>query len=101
MLVSDRLATPHVLVLFFARVDPAAYQPAPIHVRQPAVRSRGEIGAYQFGRTEDLLERPGRHLVWVPADEDRALFGNRQPLFTVHRCRTASLPQLVYEVERR
>jgi 4-amino-4-deoxy-L-arabinose transferase-like glycosyltransferase len=100
VLVSDRLATPHVLVLFYARVDPAAYQRAPIHVRQPAVRSRGEIGEYRFGRTDDLLERPGRHLLWLPADEDRARLGNRQPLFTV------ALPDgrpahLVYEVERR
>jgi hypothetical protein len=99
-LVSDRLATPHVLVLFFARVDPAAYQAAPIQVRQPAVRSRGEIGQYQFGRISELLERPGRHLVWVPANEDRAPFGGREPLLTV------ALPDgrpahVVYEVDRR
>lgn len=100
VLVSDRLSTPHVLVLFFAQVDPSGYQGSPIHVRQPAVRSRGEIGQYQFGRIQDLLERPGRHLVWVSANDGRELFGSQQPVLTV------SLPggppaHLVYEVERR
>jgi 4-amino-4-deoxy-L-arabinose transferase-like glycosyltransferase len=97
VLVSDRLPTPHVLVLFYARIDPATYQRAPIHVRQPNVRSRGEIGQYQFGSIQDLLKRPGRHLVWVTAREGRSLFGDRQPLLTV------MLPdrepvQLVYEI---
>jgi len=100
VLVSDRLLTSHVLVLFFARVDPVTYQQAPIHVRQPAVRSRGELGQYRFGRTSELLERPGRHLVWVPPDEGRSLFGNQGPLLIV------TLPDgtpahAVYEVERR
>ena len=99
VLVSDRLPTPHVLVLFYAQVDPATYQRAPIRVRQPNVRSRGDIGPYQFGRIQDLLERPGRHLVWVSAAEARALFGDRAPLLMI------TLPdgrptQLVYEIGR-
>jgi 4-amino-4-deoxy-L-arabinose transferase-like glycosyltransferase len=99
VLVSDRLPTPHVLVLFYAQVDPVTYQRAPIRVRQPNVRSRGDIGPYQFGRIQDLLERPGRHLVWVSAAEARALFGDRAPLLTI------TLPdgrptQLVYEIGR-
>jgi hypothetical protein len=97
VLVSDRLSTPHILVLFYAAVDPALYQHDPIHVRQPNVRSRGEIEPYQFGHIQDLLGRPGRHLVWVSAGEGRSLFGEQMPLLTV------SLPdgrptQLVYEV---
>ena len=100
MLVSDRLPTPHILVLFYARTDPTSYQPAAIHVRQPNVRSRGEIGRYRFGRTSDLLDRPGRYLVWLPADEARSTFRDRQPVLTI------ALPdgnptQQVYEVERR
>jgi 4-amino-4-deoxy-L-arabinose transferase-like glycosyltransferase len=100
VVVSDRLATPHILLLFYTRFDPGAYQQSPIHVRQPAVRTRGEIGTYRFGRTSELLERPGRHLVWVSASEGRALSGERAPLLTV------TLPDgrpahLVYEVERR
>jgi len=100
VLVSDRLSTPHALVLFFAGVDPRTYQASPIHVRQPAVRSRGEIGQYRFGRIQDLLERPGRHLVWIPASDGPELFGSQPPVLTV------SLPEgppalLVYEVERR
>jgi hypothetical protein len=98
VLVSDRLPTPHILVLFFARVDPSTYQRSPIHVRQPSVRSRGEIGQYQFGRTEDLLKRPGRHLVWIPANEARAPFGNREPILTV-RLPDGKLTHLVYEVD--
>jgi 4-amino-4-deoxy-L-arabinose transferase-like glycosyltransferase len=84
VVVSDRLATPHVLLLFFAQVDPATYQSAPIHVRQPAVRSRGEVGQYRFGSAESLVRQPGRHLVWVPASEVRLVAGNRQPLLTVN-----------------
>jgi 4-amino-4-deoxy-L-arabinose transferase-like glycosyltransferase len=100
VLVSDRLPTPHISVLFFAQTDPTSYQQVPIHVRQPAVRSRGEIGPYRFGRIQDLLEQPGRHLVWIAASEGRSLFGERAPLLTV------ALPDgrpahLVYEVERR
>jgi len=100
VLVSDRLATPHVLVLFYAKVDPATYQRAPIHVRQPNVRSRGEIGLYRFGRTAELLGLPGRYLVWLPADEARSVFRDRPPLLTV------SLPdgqptRYVYETDRR
>lgn len=100
IVVSDRLPTPHILVLFHTRFDPATYQRAPIHVRQPNVRSRGEIGRYRFGRTSELLERTGRHLVWVPADEGAEVFGDRPPLLKV------ALPDghpahLVYEVERR
>ena len=100
VLVSDRLLTPHILVLFFTQTDPATYQLAPIHVRQPNVRSRGDFGAYQFGRIADLLDRPGRHLVWLPANEARSVFRDRQPLLTV------TLPdgtpsQMVYETERR
>lgn len=100
VLVSDRLATPHILVLFYAQTDPASYRAAPIHVRQPNVRSRGELGPYKFGRTADLLDRPGRYLVWLPADEARGQFRDRQPLLTV------TLPdgqpsQQVYETERR
>jgi hypothetical protein len=99
VLVSDRLATPHVLVLFYAMIDPAAYQRAPIHVRQPNVRSRGEIGPYRFGRIEDLLKRPGRHLVWVTANEGSDLFGVTPPVYGVKGSdgRTA---QLVYEIGR-
>jgi 4-amino-4-deoxy-L-arabinose transferase-like glycosyltransferase len=100
VVVSDRLPTPHILVLFHTRFDPATYQRAPIHVRQPAVRSRGEIGGFRFGRTSELLERPGRHLVWVPADEGPALFGGRPPLLTV-ALPDGSPAHLVYEVERR
>lgn len=100
VLVSDRLSTPHVLVLFYTRVDPAAYQQSPIHVRQPAVRSRGEIGQYRFGRMPELLEHPGRHLVWLPPDEGQSLFKSQTPLLLV------TLPDgtpghAVYEVERR
>ncbi|MCC7371938.1 MAG: glycosyltransferase family 39 protein [Chloroflexi bacterium] len=100
ILVSDRLPTPHVLVLFFAQVDPFTYQPTALHVRQPNVRSRGDLGAYHFGRTGELLERPGRFLVWLPADEARSLFRDRQPLFS------SPMPdghpwQQVYEIERR
>jgi 4-amino-4-deoxy-L-arabinose transferase-like glycosyltransferase len=100
VLVSDRLPTPHMLVVFFARVDPAGYQLSPIHVRQPNVRSRGEIGQYRFGRMAELVERPGRHLVWVTAAEGSALFRDQRPLLTV------TLPdgrptQLVYEAVRR
>ena len=84
----------------FAQIDPAQYQQSPIHVRQPNVRSRGELGPYRFGRTSELLDRPGRYLVWLPADEARSLFRDRQPLLTV------TLPdgkpsQQVYETERR
>ena len=100
VLVSDRLSTPHLLVLFFAPVDPLAYQQAPIHVSQPAVRSRGAIGQYRFGRTEDLLRTPGRHLVWISASESRAPFGARTPLLTV-RLPNGRNTHLVYEVEAR
>jgi len=100
VLVSDGLSTPHVLVLFFARVDPRAYQAAPIHVRQPAVRSRGEIGQYRFGRIGELLERPGRHLAWVSADDGPRLFGGQRPVLTVSSPDGQSLHH-VYAVERR
>jgi hypothetical protein len=99
VLVSDRLATPHVLVLFYARIDPGTYQQAPIHVRQPNVRSRGEIGPYQFGRIEDLIKRPGRHLVWVTAEEGPDLFGPMPPIFAV-RGADGRMSQLVYEIGR-
>ncbi len=100
VLVSDRLLTPHILVLFYARIDPATYQQSPIVVRQPNLRPRGEIGPYQFGRVGDLLQRPGRYLVWVAVDEAPGLFGDRAPVLRV------SLPdgspaQLVYETARR
>ena len=57
-------------------------------------------GTYRFGRIDELLARPGRHLVWVPADDGPALFGTQRPVFTV------SLPDgppihAVYVVERR
>ncbi len=83
VLVSDRLPTPHMLVLFFGVADPATYQRAPIHVQQPTVRSRGEIGPYRFGRIRDLLEQPGNHLVWVTAGEGRDLFPNAEPIRTI------------------
>lgn len=100
VLVSDRLPAVHILVLFHARLDPATYQADPIHVRQPAVRSRGTIGQYQFGRLPELLNRPGRHLVWVQPDEARGAFATRSPVFV------ASLPDgtpahLVYAVGER
>ena len=100
VLVSDRLPSAHILVLFYAGVDPRTYQQAPIHVRQPAVRARGEIGPYAFGRTQDLLDRPGRYLLWLPGNEDRTRFGSQRPALDV------SLPdgrpaQVVYEVQRR
>lgn len=100
VLVSDRLPTPHVLVLFFGAPDPLAYQRAPIHVRQPNVRSRGQIGQYQFGRIRDLLDRPGNHLVWVTADEGRELFGESPPLLTV-RLPDGRPTMLVYASRRR
>lgn len=99
VLVSDRLPTPHVLVLFYARVDPATYQRAPIHVRQPNVRSRGAIGQYQFGNIQDLLKRPGRHLVWVTADEGPVLFGTTAPLLAVPGS-NGRPTQFVYEIEQ-
>lgn len=100
VLVSDRLPAPHVLVLFYAQLDPVTYQRAPIHVRQPAVRSRGEIGPYRFGRTEELLILPGRHLLWVSASEDRARLGSLQPLLTV-RLPDGRPTMLVYDVGNR
>lgn len=99
VLVSDRLPTPHVLMLFFAAPDPASYQRAPIHVRQPAVRSRGEFGAYRFGSIDDLLDLPGNHLVWVAASEGRGLFGDRPPLLTV-RMPDGRPTMLIYSAER-
>jgi 4-amino-4-deoxy-L-arabinose transferase-like glycosyltransferase len=84
VVVSDRLATPHILVLFYARIDPATYQKAPLHVRQPAVRSRGVVGQYHFGSTAALVGSPGRHLVWAPAGEARSVAGSREPLLTVN-----------------
>ncbi|MFN8522489.1 MAG: glycosyltransferase family 39 protein [Chloroflexota bacterium] len=69
VLVSDRLAGVHLLVLFYTRADPSTYQANPIHVRQPNVRSRGGFGGYTFGRLEDLLGRPGRFLVWATAED--------------------------------
>jgi len=83
VLVSDGLATPHVLVLFHAPIDPRVSHATPIHVRQPNVRSRGDLGGYGFGRITDLLERPGRHLVWVGPDEGRSLFSGRSPIFSL------------------
>jgi hypothetical protein len=97
--VSDRLSTPHVLVLFYAGVDPATYQQAPIHVRQPNVRSRGEIGPYRFGRMQELIGRPGRHLVWVTAKEGLELFGFLQPVYSVGGS-DGRATQLVYEIGR-
>jgi hypothetical protein len=97
VLVSDRLPTPHVLVLFYASVDPTTYQRAPIHVRQPNVRSRGAIGQYQFGSIQDLLKRPGRHLVWVTAGEGPALFGDTPPLLAVPGS-NGHPSQFVYEI---
>jgi hypothetical protein len=99
VLVSDRMPAAHILVLFHAGIDPSTYQPEPIHVRQPAVRSRGTIGPYRFGRTQDLLGQPGHHLVWV-TDDERLLFPNRAPIFV------ATLPDgrpayLVYVVGNR
>ena len=99
VLVSDRLGTPHILVLFYAPVDPRVAQSTPIHVRQPNVRSRGIIGPYRFGRTSELLERPGRHLVWVGADEARPLFRDQAPLLTV-RLPDGRPAHAVYAVER-
>jgi 4-amino-4-deoxy-L-arabinose transferase-like glycosyltransferase len=99
ILVSDRLSTPHILVLFFAGIDPASYQRAPIHVRQPNVRSKGEIGPYRFGRIQDLIGRPGRHLVWVSADEGPELFGPTPPVYGV-RGTDGRPSQLVYEIGR-
>ena len=87
-------------MLFFARFDPATYQRAPIHVRQPAVRSRGEIGAYRFGRTPSCWSGPGATWSGFRPDEGAALFGDRPPLFTV-ALPDGSPAQLVYEVERR
>jgi hypothetical protein len=100
VLVSDRLATPHILVLFYARIDPTTYQPAPIHVRQPNVRSRGEIGQYQFGSIQELLKRPGRHLVWVTGSEGSTLFGATPPLLAVPGS-DGRATQLVYEIGQR
>jgi len=98
VLVSDRLDTPHILVLFYAPIDPRVAQASPIHVRQPNVRSRGEIGPYTFGRTADLLARSGRHLIWVRPDEQRASFPGRQPVLEV-RNPDGSLAHVVYAVE--
>ncbi len=83
VLVSDRLETPHILVLFHARVDPASYQQTPIHVRQPNLRSRGEIGQYRFGRIEDLLAARGTHLAWVGAAERVDSLAGSRPVFSI------------------
>lgn len=99
VLVSDRLPTPHILLLFYGPVDPSRYQHDPIHVRQPAVRSQGQIGPYQFGRIAELLRQPGRHLVWIGAGEDRSALGDSTPLLIV-RLPDGRPTQLVYEVER-
>jgi 4-amino-4-deoxy-L-arabinose transferase-like glycosyltransferase len=98
VVVSDRLATPHILMLFYARVGPATYQSAPLHVRQPAVRSRGEVGQYHFGDATALVGRPGRHLVWVPAGEARRVIGSREPLLTVN-LPDGGPAHVVFEVE--
>ncbi|MGE3272285.1 MAG: glycosyltransferase family 39 protein [Chloroflexota bacterium] len=100
VLVSDRLATPHILVLFYTGMDPASYQHAPIHVEQPDVRSRGTAGPYQFGRTSRLLEQSGRFLVWLPASDARDAFRNQEPLLTI-RLPDGQPTQYVYETDRR
>jgi 4-amino-4-deoxy-L-arabinose transferase-like glycosyltransferase len=84
VLVSDRLVAPHLLVLFYGRVDPAAYEANPIHVRQPNVRSRGNLGQYRFDRLSDLLQRPGRHLVWATPEDVPSLPAGLTPLLTVN-----------------
>ncbi|MCC6176509.1 MAG: glycosyltransferase family 39 protein [Chloroflexi bacterium] len=99
VLVSDRLDTPHILVLFFAQFDPVRYQQAPIHVSQPNVRSRGEIGVYRFGKISDVLDRPGRYLVWVTPAEGQHVFPNTAPLLTV-ALPTGEAAHFVYDVER-
>ena len=99
VLVSDRLDTPHILVLFHAPIDPRAAQASPIHVRQPNVRSRGVVGPYRFGRIGELLEQPGRYLVWASPEEGRSLFRDQGPLLMV-KYPDGRPAHAVYGVER-
>ena len=98
VIVSDRLPAAQILVLFYAGIPPATYQASPIHVRQPNVRARGTIGQYQFGRTAELLDRPGRHLAWVVPDEARGRFTGQEPVFVAH-LPDGRAAYLVYAVE--
>jgi len=100
VVVSDRLPAAQILVLFYAGILPDTYQASPIHVRQPNVRARGVIGQYQFGRTGELLDRPGRHLAWVVPDEERGRFVGQEPVFVV-RLPDGQAAYLVYAVEGR
>ena len=100
VVVSDRIPAAQVLVLFHAKMPPATYQAAPIHVRQPNVRARGTVGQYEFGRTGDLLDRPGRHLAWVVPDEERGRFAGQKPLFEA-RLPDGRAVYRVYAVEGR
>jgi 4-amino-4-deoxy-L-arabinose transferase-like glycosyltransferase len=100
VLISDRLVAPQILVLFYGRIDPATYQRDPIHVRQPAVRARGTVGQYRFGRLAELLQQGGRHLVWATADEASSLFPNQTPVLTV-RLPDGRPTDLVYSVGER
>jgi 4-amino-4-deoxy-L-arabinose transferase-like glycosyltransferase len=99
VLVSDRLDTPHVLVLYLVPVDPVTYHLSPIHVNQPNLRSRGQAAPYRFGRIGELLEQPGRHLVWVGADEEVPALVGLTPIFTV-AYPSGRPAHLVYDVER-
>ncbi|MFN8636841.1 MAG: glycosyltransferase family 39 protein [Chloroflexota bacterium] len=97
VLVSDRLPTPHILILFFAPADPALYQREPIHVRQSAVRSQD-----RSDRTA-RANRRSRAPAWtaprgIGAGEARALFGDQSPLLTV---RLPGRPPLAARVRSR
>ena len=69
------------LILFYSRYDPRARQVevASLAGRQP----RTVAGPYRIGAIPELLERPGRYLVWTTRADGRRLFPGRQPLHVV------------------
>jgi hypothetical protein len=84
--VSDRLSTPHLLVLFYTRFDPVEYQRRPIHVDWPQVRSRGTVGQYEFGRIERIMARPDApRILWVTDDDAEKLAPKHLPTLTARQ----------------
>jgi 4-amino-4-deoxy-L-arabinose transferase-like glycosyltransferase len=83
VLVSDRIPTPHILVAYMLPIPPAEYQTSPVRVRQPNVRSHGDVAGFTFGRAEELArDLPRPYVAWVTVDEGRRLWPQLRPIYT-------------------
>lgn len=72
------------LILFFSRYDPALRQAEVAAMTNPRDVRRA-VGPYRIGLVSELVQRPGRHLVWTMARAGRAMFPSADRLRVFRR----------------